>query len=125
RALASKANGGGIGRLVAVTGVRESQLTAQWHASMEAIASAGPDPRASSATVLVGERQGGGRLNVGPALSPDGARMVFLSERDRYAVDLYLADARTGRVERKLVAAAANARFDSLQFVDSAGAWDA
>lgn len=125
RALASKASGGGIGRLVAVTGVREAQLTAGWHESMRAIASAAPDPHASSATVLVGERQGGGRLNVGPALSPDGARMVFLSERDRYAVDLYLADARTGRVERKLVAAAANSRFDSLQFVDSAGAWDA
>ena len=124
RAMASKANGGAIGRLVNVTGVRESQLTARWHESIKAVAGAAPEPHGSAAAVLVGERHGGGRLNVGPALSPDGAHLVFLSERDRYAVDLFVADARTGRVERKLVAAAANARFDSLQFVDSAGAWD-
>jgi hypothetical protein len=124
RALVSKANGGGTGRLVAVTGVREAQLTARWHEAMRAMAATAPDAHASTASVLIGERRGGGRLNVGAALSPDGAHLVFLSERDRYAVDMFLADARTGRVERKLVAAAANARFDSLQFVDSAGAWD-
>ena len=124
RALASKANGGAIGRLVTVTGVRESQLTARWHEAMKALAVAAADPNPAASALLVGERHGGGRLNVGPALSPDGAHMVFLSERDRYSVDVFLADARTGRIERKLVTAAANARFDSLQFVDSAGAWD-
>ena len=124
RALASKANGGAIGRLVTVTGVRESQLTARWHEAMKALAVAAADPNPAASVLLVGERHGGGRLNVGPALSPDGAHMVFLSERDRYSVDVFLADARTGRIERKLVTAAANARFDSLQFVDSAGAWD-
>ncbi len=79
---------------------------------------------ASAAELLIAKHRGGGRLNVGPALSPDGTEMVFLSERDRYSVDVFLADGRTGRVRRKLVTAAGNARFDSLQFVDSAGAWD-
>ena len=124
RALASKANSA-ISRLASVTGARESQLTARWHASMRAVAASAVDPQASGAELLVGERHGGGRLNVGPALSPDGEHMVFLSERDRYSVDVFLADGRTGRVRRKLVSAAGNARFDSLQFVDSAGAWDA
>ena len=124
RALASKANGGAIGRLVTVTGVRESQLTTRWHAAMREAAGTIADASESAAELLVGERHGGGRLNVGPALSPDGAHMVFLSERDRYSVDVFLADGRTGRVRRKLVATAGNPRFDSLQFVDSAGAWD-
>ena len=124
RALASNANGGGIGRLVAVTGVREAQLTARWHASMRQVAGTVADPDASAAELLIAKHRGGGRLNVGPALSPDGTEMVFLSERDRYSVDVFLADGRTGRVRRKLVTAAGNARFDSLQFVDSAGAWD-
>jgi Tol biopolymer transport system component len=124
RALASKANGGGIGRLVAVTGVREAELTARWNASMRQVAGTVADPEASAAELLIAEHRGGGRLNVGPALSPDGTQMVFLSERDRYSVDVFLADGRTGRVRRKLVTAAGNARFDSLQFVDSAGAWD-
>jgi Tol biopolymer transport system component len=123
RALAAKANTA-IGRLVSVTGVRESKLTAEWHASMRAVAASPVDTQPSATDLLVAERHGGGRLNVGPALSPDGEHMVFLSERDRYSVDVFLADGRTGRVRRKLVAAAGNARFDSLQFVDSAGAWD-
>jgi hypothetical protein len=128
RALASKAGGGGIGRLVAVTGVKEPALTEQWHAALrrDAAGRAGqggarPDPQG----VLITARGDGGRLNLGPALSPDGAHLVFLSERDRYSVDMFLADGVTGRVRRKIVSAAANPRFDSLQFIDSAGDWDA
>jgi Tol biopolymer transport system component len=139
RALASKAAGSAIGRLRAVTGERESKLTERWHQAMRAWSSGRrPDlcrPDVSgpallpadcgiSSTVLIADNRGGGRLNVGPALSPDGSQIVFLSERDRYSVDLFLADARTGAVRRKIVSTAGNARFDSLQFIDSAGAWD-
>jgi Tol biopolymer transport system component len=124
RALAAKAKGGAVGRIVRTTGVRESQLTARWHEAMRNLAAGVAAPTAPAAELLVGERHGGGRLNVGPALSPDGEHMVFLSERDRYSIDVFLADGRTGRVRRKLVATAGNPRFDSLQFVDSAGAWD-
>ena len=127
RALAAKARGGAIGRLVATTGVREAELTARWHSAMRGIAAASPAmpaDQAPSRELLVGERRGGGRLNVGPALSPDGAHVIFFSERDRYSVDVFLADGRTGDVRRKIVTTAGNGRFDSLQFIDSAGAWD-
>ena len=128
RALASRAGGGAIGRLVATTGVREAALSDRWHASLRVFAAAtpaAPPDAAPTRDLLVGERRGGGRLNIGPALSPDGAHMVFLSERDRYSVDVFLADGRTGDVRRKIVTTAGNAQFDSLQFIDSAGAWDA
>lgn len=38
-------------------------------------------------------------------------------------MDLYLADAVTGRVRRKLVTSSTDRHFDSLQFLNSAGAW--
>ncbi len=38
-------------------------------------------------------------MNVSPALSPDGRRMMFLSQRDLLSIDLYLADAQTGKVD--------------------------
>ena len=44
-------------------------------------------------------------------------------ERDRFAIELYLADAETGKVDRKLLHAATDPHFDSLEFLDSAGAW--
>lgn len=77
------------------------------------------DPAAR--TLLTGERTG--RLQLGPAVSPDGKRVAFFSERDRLSLDLYLADTATGEVLRKLATTTASARFDSLQAIRSAGAW--
>ena len=62
-------------------------------------------------------------MQIGPSVSPDGARAVFFSEHDRLSLDLFLADLRTGLVIRKLATTAASAKFDSLQPLRSAGAW--
>jgi Tol biopolymer transport system component len=62
-------------------------------------------------------------LNVGPSLSPDGRYMAFLSTRELFDVDLFLADAKTGRVLRRLVSSDRDAHFDALRFIDSAGSW--
>lgn len=58
-----------------------------------------------------------------PAVSPDGNRMVFLSQRDGYSFDLYLADARTGAIRKKLVSAARDEGFESLRFMNSSAAF--
>ena len=50
--------------------------------------------------------------------------MVFLSTRDGFSVDLYLADAETGKIKRKIVSTAIDPHFESLQFIRSAGSWD-
>jgi Tol biopolymer transport system component len=54
-----------------------------------------------------------------PAISPDGGSMVFLSQRDGFFFDLWLADAVTGRIERRLIESARNADFESLRFMSS------
>ncbi len=64
------------------------------------------------------------RLNVSPALSPDGSHIVFLSSRDLFSIDMYLADAKTGKIIRRLVKTATNPHFESLQFLNSSGSWD-
>jgi WD40 repeat protein len=76
-----------------------------------------------AARPLLGRENTGARLNVAPALSPDGKRIAFLSTRDLFSVDLYVADATTGKVQRKLVSADADPHFSALRFIDSAGAW--
>jgi len=63
------------------------------------------------------------RLNLAPTLSPDGQRLAFLSTRDLFTVDLFLADPETGEVTRKLVSAQGNPHLDALRFIDSAGTW--
>jgi Tol biopolymer transport system component len=109
-------------RLQKITGVEFAQLYADFRAA--ASEAYGPPPRGTevgSSPLLGGA--GAGRLNLGPALSPDGRQAIFFSEKDRLSLDLFLADTSTGRIVRKLATTAASARFDSLQAIRSAGAW--
>jgi hypothetical protein len=61
---------------------------------------------------------------VGPALSPDGRWVTFVSERSLVSMDLFVADAATGAIVRKLTDTAGDPHYSNLQFIDSAGAWD-
>jgi dipeptidyl aminopeptidase/acylaminoacyl peptidase len=62
--------------------------------------------------------------NLAPALSPNGHRLVFLSERGQFSMDMYLANTETGEIERKIVSTALDPHYESLEFINSAGAWD-
>jgi len=133
RALASDAKGGAIGRLTQATGVDAETLSRDWHASLKAMFGHEATPPGGKVggvgapgldNITVGAGRGAGRVNIAPALSPDGTQIVFLSERDGYSIDVFLADAATGAVIKKLVSTAADPHFDSLQFLESAGAWD-
>ncbi|HMD34766.1 MAG TPA: hypothetical protein VKH42_07355 [Vicinamibacterales bacterium] len=127
KALNSTAKGGAAGRLRDATGNDIPTLSKEWHEFIRATVVADRDAAASLSKTLrvIGSEPHGGRMYVAPALSPDGRYVVFLSERDGYSVDVFLADASTGGIVRKLLSTAADAHFDSLQFIDSAGAWDA
>ena len=107
-------------------GTDPDTLTSDWHAAIVAMTRPVADelpPVMSRLRRVIGPDNGGGRFNVGPELSPDGRSIAFFSERDRFAVELFLADAETGQVTRKLVKTATDPHFDSLEFVQSAGAW--
>lgn len=110
-----------------VLGVDAKELSAEWHAAEIAayrpVAEMMQMPT-SFARPLITKANSGGGMNVSPELSPDGSRIMFFSERDLFSIDLYLADARTGKVIRKVTDTATNAHFESLQFLTSAGAWD-
>ena len=107
-------------------GTDPDALTEAWHTSirktiqaMQAdLPSLTSEPR-----LLISEDNGAGRINIGPRVSPDGKQVAFFSEKDRFSIDLYLASTETGRIERKLVESATDPHFDSLQFLNSAGAW--
>jgi Tol biopolymer transport system component len=101
-------------------------LTAAWHQAIREAAHAvvaDASPIVSQARRLIDRRTGGGRFNIGPRLSPDGGEIAFFSERDRFSVELFIADAETGRIKRRLSQSATDPHFDSLEFLNSAGAW--
>ncbi|MCC7009523.1 MAG: PD40 domain-containing protein [Acidobacteria bacterium] len=108
-----------------LTGLERDALSTAWHEAIGALyrpALADASSRqAEGAVTFAGEDRGS--LRIGPALSPDGSRVAFLSERDRLSIELFVANARTGQVERPLTKTAADPHFDSLHFVESSGAW--
>ena len=110
----------------AVLGITADQLSAEWHESTRrAYAAVYETARPASAfgRPLISRERGGGDLNVSPSISPDGRRVVFLSEKSLFSIDMYVAEVATGRVTRKLVETAGDPHFDSLQFIASAGDW--
>jgi Tol biopolymer transport system component len=66
---------------------------------------------------------GQGGYNLSPSLSPDGRSIVFLSTRDMFSFELYLADGATGKILRKLTSSTRDQRFEEISYINSAGAW--
>src|SRR5437016_2002211 len=61
--------------------------------------------------------------NLAPALSPDGSRVVYFSDAGLFPIDMYLANAENGHTIRKLVSSTRDPHLESMQFINSAGAW--
>jgi len=124
-------------------GISHKQLFADWAASAKELYDPLVQARQATAVMkpLIGKkpeppppdvdgkkkdrrrRRGSFELNVGPALSPDGRYLAFLSARELFSIDLYLAEASTGKVIRRLVSSDRDPHFESLRFIESAGAW--
>jgi WD40 repeat protein len=108
-----------------VLGISPDTLVARWHAAIHAtyepLLAATRPPEAFGPRV-VGARKDT-RYNVSPSLSPDGTQMMFLSDRDLFSIDLFLADARTGKIKRQVTKTAVDPHLQSLEFIESAGSW--
>lgn len=105
-------------------GVDRRTLTQQWHESIRATML--PPVKGHNATpgdALI-EPRTEFEMNVGPVLSPDGSRLALLTSRNRMSIDLVVADAATGQIQRTLIRTAGDPHMDSLQFIHSAGTWD-
>ncbi|MGE0405392.1 MAG: basic secretory protein-like protein, partial [Candidatus Korobacteraceae bacterium] len=80
-------------------------------------------PPSGEAKVLISREKNGGSVNVSPSLSPDGKQVAFFSSRGLFSIDLFIADAETGEIRRRLTKTATDPHVESLQFINSAGAW--
>jgi Tol biopolymer transport system component len=79
-------------------------------------------PRAFSQPLLT-EKKSGGQIFLAPSLSSDGNRIAFLSngsfKRGELFIDLWLADAHTGKRIKRLVESTLNPNFEELRLLYS------
>jgi Tol biopolymer transport system component len=105
-------------------GYDEKTLSALWKSSLE---NTYKPYLKDTAQVPIGvkivDEKNGGKMNVAPAISPNGKYIAYLSERELFSIDLYLADAKTGNIIRKLTSKIKNNHIDEFNFIESAGAW--
>ena len=64
-----------------------------------------------------------GEMNLAPTVSPDGRLVAFFARRGLFEVELFVADAQTGRVIKKLASPTSDPHFDAITFISSSGAW--
>ena len=107
-------------------GVPADSIIMGWHQALrdwEGPIARRTEPTLKAATPLVIAKHGIGRMNLGPALSPDGRQLVFFSERGQLSIEMYLADAASGKVIRAITRSTVDPEMQNLGFVNSGGEW--
>ncbi|MHB8055130.1 MAG: TolB family protein [Candidatus Aminicenantales bacterium] len=108
-------------------GITVKQFAEDWHAALKAeygLIEKSTDPVTLNTHLLIKGTEEDS-LNCAPAVSPDGKRFVFISSRDLFSIEMFMGDAQTGKVTRKLTKTAIDPHFQSIQFIYSAGSWNA
>ena len=107
-------------------GITTDSLSAEWKQvvteTYEPLLADKTQPAEAGRVVLSGGMDAG-EMNIGPVISPDGQYVAFLSERDIFTINLFIADAETGEVIKRLRSPSADPHMDALRFINSAGSW--
>jgi Tol biopolymer transport system component len=110
--------------LDSILGVDSKTLSGLWKNAMETYYGRYlQDSLAQVAGKKIISAKNAGRMNLSPSLSPDGKYLAFFSEKDVFTLDLFLADATTGKILKKLSSLTRNHEIDDFSFNESAGTW--
>jgi Tol biopolymer transport system component len=64
-----------------------------------------------------------GTMNISPAISTNGRYVIFMSEKDLFTTELYLADATSGAIIRKITSLTGQGDLDYINGFESTGSW--
>ena len=103
-------------------GVDTKTVTEAWHHHMKDLYSLQDKKEKPQGKKLISS-ENGGRVNVSPSISPNGKYIIFLSEKNIFTTDLYLADAQKGDIIRKVYSSTGSGDLDYINVMESAGSW--
>jgi Tol biopolymer transport system component len=111
--------------LIRVLGMNSDSLSKEWAAANKAtyLATAQSRTHPDSVGRPVVPLARSNDYNVSPSISPDGKLVAFFSSRDLFGIDLFLADAQTGKVIKKLASSSSDRHIDAISFINSSGDW--
>jgi Tol biopolymer transport system component len=102
----------------------EKEFSAKWQ---ESIRSAYSPLMAKTQNAPLGQslitKKNAGDLNIVPSLSPDGKWVAFWTEKNLFSIDLYIADATTGKIVERVTSSKFNSHIDEYSSFESSVAW--
>ncbi|MDX2057008.1 MAG: hypothetical protein SFV24_04340, partial [Gemmatimonadales bacterium] len=126
-AITKNAVGGGLDlALRRVLGMNFEQLVEQWRDAVtrQYLPEIGNRVKARAVSQpLLTEKLSEGTWHLAPALSPDGSRVAYFSEKDFFFVDLWLADGTTGKPIRRLLKSSYGSNYETFRYISSSSAW--
>ena len=121
------AGGGGLdGAFRRSIGISLDQLSDEWrdYVNKKYLPEIANRQKARSfSTQLLTEKTAEGDYHLAPGMSPDGSQLVYFSERNWISFDLYLADAATGKVRKRLLKSTYSGAFETFRFINSSATW--
>jgi Tol biopolymer transport system component len=109
-----------------VLGVSTDSLSKDWIASTRRaylpLLEGRTRPNGAGDPVLQTSRKTGD-MNLAPTVSPDGKLVAFFARRGLFEIELFVADAQTGKVIKKLAGPTSDSHFDAISFISTSGAW--
>src|SRR5205807_238119 len=108
-----------------VLGVSGAQLSQEWIAATRAeyLPMVEGRTRPGDAGDHVLGKNELGEFNLDPVVSPDGKYVAFFSRKGLFTIDLFVADAKTGKIVKRLTSPSNTGHMDALAFIYSAGSW--
>lgn len=110
--------------IVKVLGTTRKELSADWQQALREYYGKwldGKEEKTVGKELL--RKEDGGNMMIAPSISPTGRYVIFLSEKNIFSLDLYLADVRTGKILRKVASSTKNSHIDAFSFLESSGTW--
>ncbi|MCA1792078.1 MAG: basic secretory family protein, partial [Thioalkalivibrio sp.] len=107
------------GAIRQVLGTTSDTLSVRWKEAVErdyASVLEGRLAPGDQGNLILAPSTGSGRTNMSPSISPDGRFVAFLTEKDLFSVDLFVANAETGEIIRKLTSANSDPHIEALRY---------
>lgn len=104
-------------------GVKPEIFEEKWHKALEDQFSDAMAGKKTKHGKVILDKNNSGQVNVSPSLSPNGKYMTFWSEKDVLETSLFLAEAQTGKIIRKISSDTGDGHLDAINFLEAAGTW--
>lgn len=112
------------GAAIRVLGVKLNDLSKNWQETLKTFYK---DYLPNTKETPIGRKllsgENSGKMNIAPALSPNGKYVMFLSEKNLFSIDVFMADAKTGKTIRQIASTTRDGHLDAFNFIESAGTW--